>query len=94
MTIARPDPLKLKLLVETLRTGPFTYEDLEEREALQLSRRSLQLYLETHLPAAGYTVLRGRTSGPRPRATFALPRATRAFTPRGACASCAADACR
>lgn len=75
MTHARPDPLKLKLLVETLRTGPFTYDDLEEREALQLSRRSLQLYLETHLPAAGYTVLRGRTAGPRPRATFALPRA-------------------
>ena len=75
MTHARPDPLKLKLLVETLRTGPFTYEDLEERADLQLSRRSLQLYLETHLPAAGHAVLRGRTSGPRPRATFALPRA-------------------
>lgn len=75
MTTARPDPRKLKLLVETLRAGRFTYEDLAAKQDLDLSRRSLQLYVETHLPAAGFEVVRGRTTGPRPRATFSLPRA-------------------
>ncbi len=70
----RPDPRKLKLLVERLRVGAFTYEDLATLPELDLSRRSLQLYLETHLPAAGYAPMRGRTSGPKPRATFTLPR--------------------
>lgn len=70
----RPDPRKLTLLVETLREGVFTYDDLAAMPALDLSRRSLQLYLETHLPAAGYALTRGRTSGPRPRATFSLRR--------------------
>lgn len=75
MTNARPDPRKLKLLVETLRTGRFTYEDLMAMQDLDLSRRSLQLYIETHLPAAGFAVERGRTAEARPRATFSLPRA-------------------
>ena len=70
----RPDPRKLQLLVERLRTGRFTYEELAAMKDLDLSRRSLQLYVETHLPAAGFTPVRGRTTGPRPRATFALPR--------------------
>jgi hypothetical protein len=74
MPVARPDPRKLKLLVEKLRTGRFTYDDLGAMPDLELSRRSLQLYVETHLPAAGFAVTRGRTGGPRPRATFSLPR--------------------
>ncbi len=70
----RPDPRKLLLLVERLRTGPCTYEELAAMKDLDLSRRSLQLYVETHLPTAGFTPVRGRTTGPRPRATFVLPR--------------------
>jgi hypothetical protein len=70
----RPDPRKLKLLVERLRAGAFTYDDLAALPELDLSRRSLQLYLETHLPAAGFAPLRGRTAGPKGRATFTLPR--------------------
>lgn len=76
MTNPRPDPRKLKLLVEILRGGRFTYDDLAARDDLELSRRSLQLYIEGHLPRAGHTVVRGRTIGPRPRATFSLPRAS------------------
>lgn len=68
----RPDPRKLKLLVETLRGGVFTYDDLAALTSLDLSRRSLQLYLETHLPAAGFALTRGRTADAKPRATFAL----------------------
>lgn len=70
----RADPRKLKLLVDTLRTGAFTYDDLAALRDLELSRRSLQDYLERHLPAAGFEPVRGRTAGPKPRATFTLPR--------------------
>lgn len=75
MTQARPDPRKLKLLVSVLRAGRYTYEELAAMGDLELSRRSLQLYVETHLPAAGYAVTREKTPGPRPRAMFSLPRA-------------------
>lgn len=69
----RADPLKLKMLVEHLRQRSYTYEELAGLEGLELSRRSLQCYLDIHLPAAGFEPLRTRTAGPRPRACFSLP---------------------
>lgn len=75
LTTARPDPRKLKLLVDALRGGRFTYDELAALPDLELSRRSLQSYVETHLPAAGYAVVRAKTPGARPRAVFSLPRA-------------------
>lgn len=70
----RPDPRKLRLLVDLLSAEVWTYEDLAAQAELALSRRSLQLYVEKHLPQAGYEPIRGRTPGPGSRATFTLRR--------------------
>lgn len=66
------------MILEALRAGPQSYDDLLAMPALELSRRSLQLYLEKHLPAAGFVPTRGITRDFRPRATFRLtvPEAT------------------
>lgn len=65
------DPRKVTVLAQLLRDAPKTYDELAQHPMLDLSRRSLQDYLERHLPAAGYEVQRGRTPG-RARATFFL----------------------
>lgn len=67
----KADPRKVQVLAELLREAPRTYDELAQNSLLELSRRSLQDYLERHLPAAGYEVQRGRTPG-RAKATFFL----------------------
>jgi hypothetical protein len=71
--MARPDPRKLDHLVAMLQRAPRTYDELMADERLELSRRSLQTYLDEHLAAMGYTVLRGVAPGPPRRATFFIP---------------------
>ncbi len=71
--MARPDPRKLDLLIATLQRGPRTYDELMADPRLELSRRSLQTYLDEHLAARGYTVVRGAAAGSPPRATFFIP---------------------
>ena len=73
--MARPDPRKLDRLIATLQRGPRTYDELMADARLDLSRRSLQTYLDEHLAALGYTVLRGVAPGPPRRATFFIPTA-------------------
>lgn len=67
----KADPRKVNVLAQLLREAPRTYEELAQNPLLDLSRRSLQDYLEHHLPAEGYEVQRGRTPG-RAKATFFL----------------------
>lgn len=71
--MARPDARKLDRLVATLQRAPRTYDELMADGRLELSRRSLQTYLDEHLAARGYTVLRGVAPGPPRRATFFIP---------------------
>jgi hypothetical protein len=73
--MARPDPRKLDHLIATLQRAPRTYDELMADERLELSRRSLQTYLDEHLAALGYTVVRGVAAGPPRRATFFIPTA-------------------
>lgn len=79
--MARPDPRKLDLLIATLQRSPRTYDELVADERLELSRRSLQTYLDEHLASLGYTVLRGVAPGPPRRATFFI--STADDEPRG-----------
>lgn len=71
--MARPDARKLDRLVATLRRAPRTYDELMADGRLELSRRSLQTYLDEHLAALGYTVVRGLTPTSPRRATFFIP---------------------
>ncbi len=73
--MARPDSRKLDHLIATLQRGARTYDELMADDRLELSRRSLQTYLDEHLAALGYTVVRGVAPGPPRRATFAIPTA-------------------
>lgn len=73
--MARPDPRKLDHLIATLQRAPRTYDELMADDRLDLSRRSLQTYLDEHLAALGYTVVRGVAPGPPRRATFFIPTA-------------------
>lgn len=73
--MARPDPRKLDHLIAALQRGARTYDELMADDRLELSRRSLQTYLDEHLAALGYTVVRGVAPGPPRRATFFIPTA-------------------